>query len=158
MTTTTNDIREAVRERYGHIAEHGSSVGCCGPTESGRGCGCGTSMTVTTERMDALGYSDEQRAAIPSGADLGLGCGNPLAHAGVAKGETILDLGSGAGIDAFLAAQETGPSGRVIGVDMTPAMLSRARENAAKHGFGNVEFRLGEIESLPVADGTVDLI
>jgi ubiquinone/menaquinone biosynthesis C-methylase UbiE len=158
MTTTTNDIREAVRERYGHIAEHGSSVGCCGPTESGRGCGCGTSMTVTTERMDALGYTDEQRAAIPRGADLGLGCGNPLAHAGVAKGETILDLGSGAGIDAFLAAQETGPSGRVIGVDMTPAMLSRARENAAKHGFGNVEFRLGEIESLPVADGTVDLI
>lgn len=158
MTTTTNDIREAVRERYGNIAEHGPSVGCCGTTEAASGCGCSSSMTVTTETMDALGYTDEQRAAIPAGSDLGLGCGNPLAHAGVARGETILDLGSGAGIDAFLAARETGPSGRVIGVDMTPAMLSRARENAAKHGFGNVEFRLGEIESLPVADGTVDLI
>jgi arsenite methyltransferase len=158
MTTTTNDIREAVRERYGHIAEHGSTTGCCGPTDVGGGCGCSSSMNVTTERMDSLGYTDEQRAAIPTGADLGLGCGNPLAHAAVAKGETILDLGSGAGIDAFLAARETGPSGRVIGVDMTPAMLSRARENAAKHGFGNVEFRLGEIENLPVADGTVDLI
>ena len=157
--TTTNDIREAVRARYGRIAETGSSVGCCEPAGAGQetasGCGC---SSVTTESMDALGYTDEQRAAIPSGADLGLGCGNPLAHAAVAKGETILDLGSGAGIDAFLAARETGPSGHVIGVDMTPAMLSRARENAAKHGFGNVEFRLGEIESLPVANGSVDLI
>jgi arsenite methyltransferase len=154
--TTTNDIRDAVRERYGHIAEHGPSVGCC-ETSAGTGCGCGCSVGAT-ETADALGYTDEQRAAIPSGADLGLGCGNPLAHAGVAKGETILDLGSGAGIDAFLAARETGLSGRVIGVDMTPSMLSRARQNATKHGFENVEFRLGEIESLPVADGTVDLI
>ena len=153
--TTTNDVREAVRERYGHIAEHGPSVGCCETTAvPGKGCGC----SATTETMGALGYTAEQRAAIPSGADLGLGCGNPLAHAGVAKGETILDLGSGAGIDAFLAARETGPSGHVIGVDMTPAMLSRARENAVKGGASNVEFRLGEIESLPVADGTVDLI
>src|SRR5688572_12836258 len=154
--TTTNDIREAVRDRYGRIAESGESIGCCEPS-AGTGSGCGCSVGVT-ETADVLGYSDEQRAAIPEGADLGLGCGNPLAHAGVSKGETVLDLGSGAGIDAFLAARETGPSGRVIGVDMTPAMLSRARENAAKHGFGNVEFRLGEIENLPLADGTVDLV
>jgi arsenite methyltransferase len=154
--TTTNDIREAVRDRYGRIAESGGSEGCCEPsTNAGSGCGC---SAVTTETADALGYTDEQRAAIPEGADLGLGCGNPLAHAGVAKGETVLDLGSGAGIDAFLAARETGPSGRVIGVDMTPAMLARARENAGKHGFSNVEFRLGEIENLPLADGTVDLV
>jgi SAM-dependent methyltransferase len=154
--TTTNDMRDAVRERYGRIAEHGGGIGCC-ETGVGAGSGCGCSVGAT-ESVDALGYTDEQRAAIPVGADLGLGCGNPLAHAGVAKGETVLDLGSGAGIDAFLAARETGPSGHVIGVDMTPAMLSRARANAAKHGFGNVEFRLGEIENLPVADGTVDLV
>ena len=154
--TTTSDIREAVRDRYGRIAESGGSVGCCEPsTETGSGCGCNVGATETA---DSLGYTDEQRTAIPQGADLGLGCGNPLAHAALAKGETVLDLGSGAGIDAFLAARETGPSGRVIGVDMTPAMLSRARENAGKHGFGNVEFRLGEIENLPVADGAVDLV
>jgi arsenite methyltransferase len=154
----TNDIREAVRERYGNIAEHGAAAGCCETTpRAGSGCGCGCSVGAT-ESVDVLGYTEEQRAAIPSGSDLGLGCGNPLAHAGVAKGETVLDLGSGAGIDAFLAARETGPSGRVIGVDMTPSMLSRARANAEKDGFENVEFRLGEIESLPVSDGTVDLI
>jgi SAM-dependent methyltransferase len=154
----TNDIREAVRERYGNIAEQGGATGCCETTVAvGAGSGCGCSVGAT-ESVDALGYTEEQRAAIPAGSDLGLGCGNPLAHAGVAKGETVLDLGSGAGIDAFLAARETGPSGRVIGVDMTPSMLSRARANAGKHGFENVEFRLGEIESLPVADGAVDLI
>jgi SAM-dependent methyltransferase len=154
--TTTNDIRDAVRDRYGRIAESDGSVGCCEPSAgAASGCGC---IVGATETADALGYTDEQRVAIPEGADLGLGCGNPLAHAGVAKGETVLDLGSGAGIDAFLAARETGPSGRVIGVDMTPEMLSKARANAAKHGFANVEFRLGEIENLPVADGTVDLV
>jgi arsenite methyltransferase len=154
--TTTNEIREAVRDRYGRIAEEGGSVGCCEPNaEPGSGCGCGVGATETA---DTLGYTDAQRAATPEGADLGLGCGNPLAHAGVARGDTVLDLGSGAGIDAFLAAREVGPSGRVIGVDMTPAMLARARENAAKHGFGNVEFRLGEIENLPLAEGTVDLV
>ena len=156
----TNDIREAVRERYGTIADRGGAAGCCETTDAvavGTGSGCGCSVGAT-ESVEALGYTEEQRAAIPAGSDLGLGCGNPLAHAGVAKGETVLDLGSGAGIDAFLAARETGPSGRVIGVDMTPSMLSRARANAEKHGFENVEFRLGEIESLPVADGAVDLI
>ena len=111
---TTNDIRDAVRERYGHIAERGGAIGCC-ETSVGTGSGCGCSVGAT-ETVDALGYTEEQRAAIPTGSDLGLGCGNPLAHAGVAKGETVLDLGSGAGIDVFLAARETGPGGRVIGV------------------------------------------
>ena len=147
---TTIDIRDTVRERYGKVAEMtgGEPSGCCGSD-----CGCGTTVS-----MEGLGYSAEQKEAIPEGADLGLGCGNPLGHAAVTPGETILDLGSGAGIDAFLAARETGPGGRVIGVDMTASMLTRARGNASKGGFQNVEFRLGEIENLPVADGTVDVI
>jgi arsenite methyltransferase len=108
--------------------------------------------------MENLGYSNDQAGTVPEGADLGLGCGNPLQHAAVQPGETILDLGSGAGIDAFLAAKEVGASGRVIGVDMTSAMLDRARTNAERIDASNVEFRLGEIEHLPVADNAVDLI
>jgi len=147
----TTKIRETVREKYGAIAESSSQESnCC----EGTSC-CGGVYTSTLER---LGYTPEQAAAIPEGANLGLGCGNPLGHAAVQPGETVLDLGSGAGIDAFLAAREAGPQGRVIGVDMTASMLSRARANAAKGGFTNVEFRLGEIENLPVADATVDLI
>jgi len=146
----TSDIRETVRERYGKVAETspGEPHGCCGGS-----CGCGSTVT-----LEELGYSAEQRAAIPAGADLGLGCGNPLGHAAVKPGETVLDLGSGAGIDAFIASREVGPTGRVLGVDMTASMISRARGNAAKGGFTNVEFRLGEIENLPVADGTVDVV
>jgi SAM-dependent methyltransferase len=146
----TNDIRETVRERYGKVAEtaQGEPQGCCGT-----GCGCGTTVT-----LEELGYSAEQRASVHTGSDLGLGCGNPLGHAAVKPGETVLDLGSGAGIDAFLASREVGPTGRVLGVDMTASMLSRARDNAVKGAFTNVEFRLGEIENLPVADLTVDLI
>jgi SAM-dependent methyltransferase len=148
-TTKTIDIRDTVRDRYGKIAEQkGEPQGCCGSD-----CGCGSSVSLAD-----IGYSDALRAAVPEGADLGLGCGNPLAHAVVKPGETVLDLGSGAGIDAFLASKDTGPTGRVIGVDMTAAMLSRARANAEKIGASNVEFRLGEIESLPVADGSVDAI
>ncbi len=146
----TTDIRSTVREKYGAIAE-GAKVGaggCCGSD-----C-CGGTGDVLTE----IGYSKEQAAAIPEGADLGLGCGNPLAHAAVKPGETVLDLGSGAGIDCFLAATETGPTGRVIGVDMTPAMLEKARKNLAKSEFKNIEFRLGEIEHLPVSDASVDVI
>lgn len=146
----TTDIRSTVREKYGAIAE-GTKVGaggCCGSD-----C-CGGTGDVLTE----IGYSKEQAAAIPEGADLGLGCGNPLAHAAVKPGETVLDLGSGAGIDCFLAAAETGPTGRVIGVDMTPAMLEKARKNLAKSEFKNIEFRLGEIEHLPVSDASVDVI
>jgi SAM-dependent methyltransferase len=105
-----------------------------------------------------LGYSDDDLAAVPDGADLGLGCGNPGAIAAMQAGETVLDLGSGAGFDAFLAARAVGPNGRVIGVDMTPEMVSKARANAETGSYDNVEFRLGEIEHLPVADGIVDVI
>ena len=143
----TQDIRTVVREKYGAIAE-GKASGCCGA-----GCGCGE-----TEVLDQIGYRADQAQAIPEGANLGLGCGNPLAFANAQPGETVLDLGSGAGIDCFLAAREVGAGGHVIGVDMTPAMLERARSNATKHAYGNVEFRLGEIEHLPVADATVDLV
>jgi arsenite methyltransferase len=143
----TTDIREVVREKYGAIAE-GKDAGCCGS-----GCCSGD-----VEVLNQLGYTAEQTAALPEGANLGLGCGNPLALADVKPGETVLDLGSGAGIDCFLAAKDVGPSGRVIGVDMTPSMIERARANAARGSYANVEFRLGEIEHLPVADASVDLI
>jgi len=143
------DVRAVVREKYGAIAEKGGS--CC---DEGTGCGCG----CVTEALDSIGYTRDQMAAIPEGANLGLGCGNPLAYASARPGETVLDLGSGAGIDCFLAAREVGPTGRVIGVDMTPAMIEKARANAAKGGYANVEFRLGEIEHLPVADASVDLV
>jgi len=149
--SATKDIRETVREKYGALAE-GNDCGC--------GCSTGAASCCGTDEatMTTLGYSKEELATIPERANLGLGCGNPLAHAGVKPGETVLDLGSGAGIDAFLAAREVGPSGRVIGVDMTASMIARARENAAKGGYANVEFRLGEIENLPVADASVDVI
>jgi len=149
--TETTDIRSVVREKYGAIAEGKpqGAGGCCGSD-----CGCGSGDDVLSQ----IGYSSTQAAAIPEGANLGLGCGNPLAHAAVTPGETVLDLGSGAGIDCFLAARETGPGGRVIGVDMTPAMIEKARANLAKSEFRNVEFRLGEIEHLPLADASVDLI
>ena len=105
-----------------------------------------------------VGYSPEDLTSVPEGADLGLGCGNPQAIASLKPGEIVLDLGAGAGFDSFLAARQVGPSGKVIGVDMTPAMIEKARHNAAKAGFDNVEFRLGEIEHLPVADASVDVI
>ena len=141
--TSDMDIHRLVRDRYAQIAR-AESPGCCG--------------TSVVEDAELLGYSPEQARAIPAGANLGLGCGNPLAHAHVRAGETVLDLGSGAGMDAFLAAREVGPSGRVLGVDMTSDMIERARLNARKVGIDNVEFRLGEIEHLPVADASVDLV
>ncbi len=151
--TETTDIRTVVREKYGAIAEDRAS-GCCGPdATSGCGCGCGAA-----DVLEQIGYSAEQAAAVPEGSNLGLGCGNPLAYAALRPGETVLDLGSGAGVDCFLAAREVGPSGRVIGVDMTAAMVERARGNAARSGAANVEFRLGEIEHLPLADGSVDVV
>jgi arsenite methyltransferase len=137
-------VREEVRRRYSATARGESST--CGDE-------CCTSTTA-----DALGYSAEQSAIAPEAANLGLGCGNPLAIASLQPGQTVLDLGSGAGFDCFLAAQAVGPTGRVIGVDMTHEMLAKARENAKKNGFSNVEFRLGEIEALPVADESVDVI
>jgi SAM-dependent methyltransferase len=147
----TQDVREVVREKYGEIAE-GRSSGCC-ETDTGCGCGCSDPAGAALQ----IGYSKDELAAIPEGADLGLGCGNPLSFANAQPGETVLDLGSGAGIDCFLAARAVGPAGKVIGVDMTAEMIQKARANATKGGYTNVEFRLGEIEHLPVADGSVDL-
>lgn len=147
---SSEGIREFVRERYGAIAEESDES--CGCTAAG--CCGGNPENYTTR----LGYTAEQIAAAPAGADLGLGCGNPLAIASIRPGETVLDLGSGAGFDCFLAAKQLNGTGQVIGVDMTAAMIKKARGNAAKAGFTNVEFRLGEIEALPVADSSVDLI
>ena len=149
-----DDIRGAVRENYGKVA--GSVVaGCCC---SGASC-CGTTREVTAEDISiALGYSSEDVTAVPEGANMGLGCGNPTAIASLKPGETVLDLGSGGGFDCFLAARSVGDRGLVIGVDMTPEMVSKARLNATKTGFQNVDFRLGELENLPVADGIVDVI
>jgi SAM-dependent methyltransferase len=144
-------IKEKVREGYGRVAREGSS--CCGTGSSC--CGAGVSIQSIGER---IGYSRAEMNQVPEGANLGLGCGNPVALAGLKEGQTVLDLGSGAGFDSFLAARAVGEKGRVIGVDMTPEMIAKARENAAKGGFANVEFRLGEIESLPVGDGEVDVI
>lgn len=142
-------IKSAVRQRYGALAGGGGS--CCAPAASGSRSGCCDSSL-------AVGYQPEDLAAVPDGANLGLGCGNPVALASLKAGEVVLDLGSGAGFDAFLAAQRVGAGGRVIGVDMTPEMLAKARELAARHGYANVEFRQGDIEQLPVEDGTVDAI
>ena len=146
----SEQVKAAVRETYGRIATEERSAGCCG----GSGC-CGASAQPTS---DALGYSDEERRGAPEGADLGLGCGNPQAIAELKSGERVLDLGSGAGFDAFLAARQVGETGRVIGVDMTAEMIAKARGNIAKTDLRNVEFRLGEIEHLPVADESVDVI
>jgi len=151
--TEQPDIRSVVRTRYGEIAK-GSSQGCCGP----ECCGGPTPAATVQQIGEAVGYGAGELALVPEGANLGLGCGNPLAHAGVRAGEVVLDLGSGPGMDAFLAAREVGPAGRVIGVDMTPEMVERARENARRAGITNVDFRLGEIERLPVADASVDVV
>jgi arsenite methyltransferase len=139
-------IRDAVREHYGKVAEAdapGCAPGCCGG-------GAGSSLK--------LGYSSQDLAGVPAGADLGLGCGNPQAIADLRPGETVIDLGSGAGFDCFLTAKRVMPGGSVIGIDMTASMVTKARNNAKKAGIEGVEFRLGEIEHLPVADGTADVI
>lgn len=158
MSSLKDDlIRESVRERYGDIARKGDA-GCCGPSSD-----CGdTEMTdlinLQNQQSSQMGYSTEELASVPEGANMGLGCGNPQAIAALKPGETVLDLGSGAGFDSFLAARQVGSGGMVIGVDMTPDMISKARENARKGSYDNVEFRLGEIEHLPVADATIDVI
>ena len=145
------DIKEIVKEGYAQIVKQGTS--CCGATSS---C-CGNPETVQ-DISKKIGYSEEELKAVPEGANLGLGCGNPLAFSSIQEGETVLDLGSGAGFDCFLAAAKVGKNGRVIGVDMTPEMVQKARENARKGKYENVEFRLGEIEKLPVTDSTVDMV
>ena len=148
--------RQTVRSAYAKVAQAESSGGCCGVESSC--CGVSDDGAINTLISTRLGYSTEELATVPSGADMGLGCGNPKAIAALQPGEVVVDLGAGGGFDCFLAAQEVGPTGHVIGVDMTPDMLSKARGNAAKGKFGNVEFRLGEIEYLPVADASVDVI
>jgi len=144
--TKADDVRTTVREHYGNVAR-GANTGCA------PGC-CSTTGTAAA----TLGYTADQTAAAPDGADLGLGCGNPTAIAALRDGETVLDLGAGGGFDCFIAARQVGPRGRVIGVDMTADMVARARDNARKVSAANVEFRLGEIEHLPVADASVDVI
>lgn len=174
------DRRNAVRERYARAAT--MEDGCCGPSTcgpsdcapptaaiggratpaAGSATGAGGTATAAPTAAEqiscAVGYDEADLASAPEGANLGLGCGNPVAMASLAPGETVLDLGSGAGFDCFLASERVGPAGSIIGVDMTPEMLERARANAIAGGYTNVEFRLGEIEALPVADGTIDVV
>jgi SAM-dependent methyltransferase len=146
----STDIKQMVHTRYGNIAASASSD-CCAPSSC-----CGASPADA--KSAAMGYSAEELAAVPEGANLGLGCGNPQAIAAMKPGEVVVDLGSGAGFDCLLAARQVGAHGKVIGVDMTHEMLAKARDNAAKLGATNVEFRLGELEHLPIADNTADVI
>lgn len=167
---TNEKIRESVRQTYGKVAKQGKYVqetinhpSCCGTpqkasAEQQAGCGCGSKEFDPEQTSSYLGYSKEDLNAVPEGSNLGIGCGNPKTIAGIKKGETVIDLGSGGGFDCFLAAREVGKNGRVIGVDMTPDMITRARENTEKMKSDNVEFRLGEIEHLPVRDNVADLI
>ncbi|MGQ9647047.1 MAG: arsenite methyltransferase [Thermodesulfobacteriota bacterium] len=145
------DIKETVKVRYGRIAKQGTS--CCGPASS-----CCGSPDPAQDISRKIGYSDEELKVVPEGANLGLGCGNPVALASLREGETVLDLGSGAGFDCFLAAQKVGEKGTVIGVDMTPEMVEKANENAKKNNYRNVEFRLGDIETLPVDNDSIDVV
>ena len=148
----TSELKEMVRARYGGIAA-GTLSDCCGPT-----CCDASTPSDANSKSREMGYSADELAAVPEGANLGLGCGNPQAIASIKPGETVVDLGSGAGFDCLLAAKQVGPTGRVIGVDMTHEMLGKARSNASKVGADNVEFRLGDIEHLPIADNTADVI
>lgn len=144
------DIRKAVRQSYAQVSKREGS--CCTPTSS---CGCTSPQEGVSK---AVGYTEQQLQAVPEGANLGLGCGNPTALASLKEGDVVLDLGAGAGIDCFLAANVVGERGRVIGVDMTAEMVEKARENARQGNYHNIEFRLGEIENLPVADNSVDVV
>ncbi len=153
---THDDIRQHVRDSYTEVAEASNNSNGCGVESSC--CGVSDNEAINTIISSRLGYSTDERDSVPEGADMGLGCGNPRAIASLKPGEVVVDLGSGGGFDAFLAAQEVGESGHVIGIDMTPTMLSKARANAEKGKYTQVEFRLGEIEHLPIADNTVDVI
>jgi SAM-dependent methyltransferase len=144
-----NEIKKNVRQGYASVVKRSSS--CCTPTAS---C-CGNPSETISK---TIGYSEQEMSSVPNDANLGLGCGNPVALASLTEGETVLDLGSGAGFDCFLAAQRVGEKGKVIGVDMTPEMVDKARENAREGNYHNVEFRLGEIENLPVADNSADIV
>ncbi len=145
------EIKKVVKESYGKIAKQNNS--CCIPVNS-----CCGSTDSTQDISKKMGYTDEELKSVPANSNLGLGCGNPVAIASLKEGEIVLDLGSGAGFDCFLAANKVGKNGRVFGVDMTPEMIEKARENAKKGGYENVKFGLGEIEDLPVADNSVDVV
>ncbi len=151
-----DETRQNVRKSYAEVAQASNNGNCCG-TE-GSCCGVSDDIAINTLISTRLGYSEDDLENVPEGADMGLGCGNPRAIASIKVGETILDLGSGGGFDCFLAAAETGKTGFVIGIDMTPTMISKARDNALKGAYNHVEFRLGEIEHIPVANDTVDVI
>ncbi len=151
-----NTLRESVREMYAKVANATTESDCDGPAASC--CGTSDDEAINTLISTRLGYSKAELNAVPSGADMGLGCGNPQAIAALKAGETVVDLGSGGGFDCFLASPEVGDTGRVIGIDMTPDMISKARNNASTGKFSNVEFRLGEIEHIPAADNSVDVI
>lgn len=149
-----DEIRSAVRENYGKVAASGKAGCGCSPSSC-----CGTPNNVTAADISlGLGYSGKDMTAVPEGANMGLGCGNPQAIASLQPGEIVLDLGSGGGFDCFLAARAVGDKGYVIGVDMTPEMITKSRRNAEQAGFGNVDFRLGELENMPVAEGIIDVI
>ncbi|MCP4694089.1 MAG: arsenite methyltransferase, partial [Desulfobacterales bacterium] len=169
-TMEKEEIREAVRENYGKVARLGgdasdlhTATSCCGNSGASAGpepaasC-CGSAEFAPEKISAAMGYTGKDMESVPDGANLGLGCGNPVALASLRPGETVVDLGSGGGFDCFLAANRVGEGGRVIGVDMTPDMVAKARKNAVKAKTKNVEFRLGEIEHLPVADNSADII
>jgi SAM-dependent methyltransferase len=150
MKSKTVEIKKVVRDGYAKALSQSTS--CCSTSS----CCCGTDQAKEISKK--IGYSDAEMTAVPEGANLGFGCGNPVALASLKEGDVVLDLGSGAGFDAFLAAQRVGKTGRVIGVDMTPEMVERAKKNAKKGKYDNVEFRLGEIEKLPVKDDSIDVI
>ena len=158
--TKKKDVKKLVKERYGKVAmkennaNAGTGCNCTIPSSNKISC-CGG---LASDISKAVGYSEDDLASLPEGANLGLGCGNPVAFASLKKGETMLDLGSGAGIDCFIATRKVGPKGKVIGIDMTHEMLEKARQNAEKGKYKNVEFRLGEIENIPVGDNQVDAV
>ena len=154
--TQADEIRNNVRDSYAKVAEASNNGSSCGVESSC--CGVSDDLDINTLNSIRLGYSQSDLENVPEGADMGLGCGNPRAIASLQAGHVVVDLGSGGGFDAFLASREVGDNGKVIGVDMTPTMISKARNNAEKAGFTNVEFRLGEIEYLPIADNSVDVI
>lgn len=150
----TEDVKREVRSAYGGVAEANNQNKSCG---NSRSC-CGVSAKPDSGYSQELGYSQEDLNSVPEGCNMGLGCGNPQAIASIKQGEVVLDLGAGGGFDVFLAAKQVGPKGKVYGVDMTPEMISKARDNASKNGYKNVEFLLGEIEHLPLPNNTIDVI
>jgi ubiquinone/menaquinone biosynthesis C-methylase UbiE len=151
ISVKADKVKKVVRARYSEIAKQNSS--CCSTISS-----CCDRTALVKEISKKIGYTEKELGTVPKESNLGLGCGNPIALASLKKGETVLDLGSGAGFDCFLAANKVGKTGKVIGVDMTPEMIEKARANARKNNYGNVEFRLGEIENIPVADNSVDVV